>query len=110
MQSVILTLRRILRNRSFPLDGGRSGWGCERKCKSPLPLSSPVEGEDEKSRNATEASLIAAIFLTGLLLFATHASAQLKKIRLCAPGLGSGIMHAYIAKERGYFAQEGLDF
>ena len=32
-----------------------------------------------------------------------------EKVRLCAPGLGSGIMHAYIAKERGYFAQEGLD-
>src|SRR5215510_4245732 len=68
------------------------------------------KGEDGKNRNATDGSLIAAIFLTGLLLFSTHASAQLKKIRLCAPGLGSGIMHAYIAKERGYFAQEGLDF
>jgi NitT/TauT family transport system substrate-binding protein len=28
---------------------------------------------------------------------------------LCAPGVGSGIMHSYIAKERGYFAQEGFD-
>jgi NitT/TauT family transport system substrate-binding protein len=45
----------------------------------------------------------------GLLFVSTDASAQLKKVRLCAPGLGSGIMHAYVAKERGYFAQEGLD-
>jgi hypothetical protein len=116
MQSVILTLMHI-RNRSFPLDGGRPvlsvvegpEWGCERKYKSPPPLSSPVEGEDGKSRNAPDSSLIAAVFFIGLLLFVADASAQLKKIRLCAPGLGSGIMHAYVAKERGYFAQEGLD-
>ena len=43
-------------------------------------------------------------------LLLTEAGAQLRKVRLCAPGLGSGIMHAYVAKERGYFAQEGLDF
>ncbi len=42
-------------------------------------------------------------------LLLTEAGAQLKKVKLCAPGLGSGIMHAYIAKERGYFAEEGLD-
>jgi ABC-type nitrate/sulfonate/bicarbonate transport system substrate-binding protein len=46
--------------------------------------------------------------MIALLLVSTDASGQLKKIRLCAPGLGSGIMHAYIAKERGYFAQKGL--
>jgi len=116
MQSVIVTLMHI-RNRFFPLDGGKPvlsavegpGWGCERKCESPLPLSSPVEGEDGKSRNAPDSRLVAAVFFIGLLLFVTDASAQLKKVRLCAPGLGSGIMHAYIAKERGYFAQEGLD-
>jgi ABC-type nitrate/sulfonate/bicarbonate transport system substrate-binding protein len=44
----------------------------------------------------------------GFLFVSTDASAQLKKVRLCAPGLGSGIMHASVAKERGYFAQEGL--
>jgi len=43
------------------------------------------------------------------LLLCSDASAQLKKIRLCVPGVGSGIMHSYIAKERGYFAQEGLE-
>src|SRR4029434_4730576 len=111
MQSVILTLVHI-RHRSFPLDGERpvlsafegTGWRCERKCQTHLPLSSPVKGEDGKSRNAPDSSLIAAVFFIGLLLFVTDASAQLKKTRLCAPGLGSGIMHAYIAKERGYFA------
>jgi ABC-type nitrate/sulfonate/bicarbonate transport system substrate-binding protein len=94
---------------SFPLDGGRSGWGCGRDFRSPLPLSFPVEGKDGKSQNAPDSSLVAAVFFIGLLLFVTDAFAQLKKIRLCAPGLGSGIMHAYIAKERGYFAQEELD-
>ena len=68
-----------------------------------------VEEEDGKSRNAPDISLIVALFLIGILFLATNASAQLKKVRLCAPGLGSGIMHAYVAKERGYFAQEGLD-
>src|SRR5262249_54523948 len=55
-------------------------------------------------------SLVIFLYLVALLFVSTDACAQLKKIRLCAPGLGSGIMHAYIAKERGYFAQEGLDF
>src|SRR5262245_59968735 len=109
---------------SFRLDGGRAcpelaeglGWGRERDYQAPLPLSSPVEGEDIKSRSnfhrlRTHRFHFTIILLCLLFLFvSTHASAQLKKIRLCAPGLGSGIMDAYIAKERGYFAQEGLDF
>jgi ABC-type nitrate/sulfonate/bicarbonate transport system substrate-binding protein len=120
--SVISTAERNLRSLTFvrddnavlgrcdtSSDGERPGWGCETKYESPLPLSSSVEREDGKSRNAPDSSLVAAVFFIGLLLFITHASAQLKKVRLCAPGLGSGIMHAYIAKERGYFAQEGLD-
>src|SRR5262245_50917158 len=69
-----------------------------------------LQGKDRDRQKAPYSSLIAAVCLIGLLLFATDACAQLKKIRLCAPGMGSGIMHAYIAKERGYFAQEGLDF
>src|SRR6266478_947312 len=123
MQSVILTLMHI-RNRSFPLGGGRPvlsavegpGWGCERKCESPLPLSSPVEGEEIRSRSNFDRlrthrshSTIIFLYLIGFLLVSTDAIAQAKKIRLCAPGLGSGIMHAYVAKGRGYFAQEGLD-
>lgn len=44
-----------------------------------------------------------------LLCLATDAASQLRKVRLCAPGVGSGIMHSYAAKERGYFAQERLD-
>ena len=53
--------------------------------------------------------LIAWAVIHTLLSLGTEAAAQLRKVRLCAPGLGSGIMHAYVAKERGYFAQEGLD-
>src|SRR5262245_49505319 len=101
----------ILRSEnSFPLDGERLGWGCKSASESPPPFSSPVQGEERDGQKAPHSSLIAAVFLIGLLFLATDACAQLKKIRLCAPGLGSGIMHAYIAKERGYFAQEGLDF
>jgi NitT/TauT family transport system substrate-binding protein len=47
-----------------------------------------------------------------ILLFpvlAPDAAAQLRKVRLCAPGVGSGIMHTYVGKDRGYFAQEGMD-
>jgi ABC-type nitrate/sulfonate/bicarbonate transport system substrate-binding protein len=101
---------------SFPLDGGRPGWGCERDFRSPLPLSSPVKGEEIRNRTSVNrirthrrTNSIILFFVIGLLFVSTDASAQLKKIRLCAPGLGSGIMHAYVAKERGYFAQEGLD-
>ncbi len=53
--------------------------------------------------------LITCAAIYALLSLATTTDAQLRKVRLCAPGLGSGIMHAYVAKERGYFAQEGLD-
>jgi ABC-type nitrate/sulfonate/bicarbonate transport system substrate-binding protein len=80
------------------------------------PLSSPVEGEEIRSRSNFDRlrthrshSTIIFLYLIGFLLVSTDAIAQAKKIRLCAPGLGSGIMHAYVAKERGYFAQEGLD-
>src|SRR5262245_49864102 len=105
-------------SQSSPIDGGRAspelaeglGWGCKSASESPPPLSSHVRGEESDGQKAPHSSLIAAFFLIGLLFLATHASAQLKTIRLCAPGLGSGIMHAYIAKERGYFGQEGLDF
>src|SRR5262245_58069940 len=116
MQRVIVTLTRI-QHRSFPLDGGRSGWGCKSKNSSPLPLSFPVDGKEIGSRPNFNRfgsyrchSTISFLSLLFFLAISAHASAQLKKIRLCAPGLGSGIMHAYIAKERGYFAQEGLDF
>jgi hypothetical protein len=97
-------------------DGGRPGWGCERDFRSPLPLSSPVKGEEIRNRTSVNrirthrrTNSIILFFVIGLLFVSTDASAQPKKIRLCAPGLGSGIMHAYVAKERGYFAQEGLD-
>src|SRR5262245_48462159 len=110
---------------SFPLAGGRAcpelaeglGRGCKRDYQAPLPLSSPVKGEEVRTRTSFNRieihrrnNLFVFLCVIALLFVSAHASAQLKKIRLCAPGLGSGIMHAYIAKERGYFAQEGLDF
>jgi NitT/TauT family transport system substrate-binding protein len=52
---------------------------------------------------------VAAIFLIGLLSFAIDATAQLRKLRVCTPGAGTGSMHIHTAKERGYFSQEGLD-
>lgn len=95
---------------SFSIDGGRSGWGCQSDLESPLPSSSPVEGEDWESPLLACRGLAATLILIGLLFLVTSdTSAQLRKVRLCAPGVGSGIMHAYMAKERGYFAQEGLD-
>ena len=47
--------------------------------------------------------------LIALLCFGNDAGAQNRKVRICVPGVGSGFMHAYLAKERGYFRQEGLD-
>jgi len=109
-----------LSHRPFPLDGGRSVWAC-RSIQSPPPLSSPIEGKDRKRMSspvkvkARDCALrnchssFATIILIGLLIITSNAAAQLRKVRLCAPGVGSGIMHTYVAKERGYFAQEGLD-
>src|SRR5215471_59264 len=106
--------------RSFPLDAGRAcpepaeglGWGCKKDCASPLPVSSP-KGDEIQRRTKTDQTIrdSALIFLFLILLssLAGKANAQLRKVRLCAPGVGSGIMHTYVAKERGYFAQEGLD-
>lgn len=109
----------------FPLEGGRQGWGCQSDCELPPPFSSPIEGEEKKGEcapvngeEATEtyplitlrSSVVSLLLLIALLfLVNSDATAQLRKVRLCAPGVGSGIMHAYVAKERGYFAQEGLD-
>src|SRR5215831_9752639 len=106
--------------RSFPLDGGRAcpepaeglGWGCKKDCATPPPLCSPVEEEEIGSQiKANRPVFISAvIFFFPIVLssLAGKANAQLRKVRLCAPGVGSGIMHTYVAKERGYFAQEGL--
>lgn len=107
--------------RSFPLDAGRAcpepaeglGWGCKKDCATPPPLCSPVEEEEIGSQiKANRPVFISAViffFLIVLSSLAGKANAQLRKVRLCAPGVGSGIMHTYVAKERGYFAQEGLD-
>lgn len=50
--------------------------------------------------------LLLALTLPGL---GNEALAQAKKIKVCTPGAGTGSMHIYTAKDRGYFAQEGLD-
>jgi len=78
-----------------------------------------LEGEDRDNRIETYREKtyrhllsrisIATIFLSGLLFLATDAGAQLRKVRVCTPGAGTGSMHIHTAKERGYFAQEGLD-
>jgi ABC-type nitrate/sulfonate/bicarbonate transport system substrate-binding protein len=47
--------------------------------------------------------------LIGLLFFGFDANAQLRKVKVCTPGAGTGSMHIYTAKDRGYFSQEGLD-
>ena len=98
---------------SFPLDGGRSGWGCERAGESPPPLSSPVEGEESDwerpERHAIGKFGFLLLILIAFVGLADNAFAQLKKIKVCTPGAGTGSMHIYAAKDRGYFAQEGLD-
>jgi ABC-type nitrate/sulfonate/bicarbonate transport system substrate-binding protein len=104
---------------SSPLTGEDQDGGAKLftgSCGSPLPLSSPVEGEDIKSRTSfnrirshrSNHSVI-FFFVLVLLFVSTDATAQLKKIRVCTPGAGTGSMHIYTAKERGYFAQENLD-
>jgi ABC-type nitrate/sulfonate/bicarbonate transport system substrate-binding protein len=75
-----------------------------------------LEGEEIKSRTSlnrvrSDRSNHSVIFFFVILLFFvfTEANAQLKKIRVCTPGAGTGSMHIHTAKERGYFAQENLD-
>ena len=53
--------------------------------------------------------LMGPFLLIALLCLGSDAEAQNRKVRICVPGVGSGFMHAYLAKERGYFRQEGLD-
>ena len=73
------------------------------------------EASDEVRRCHTIVSLkvnlglIVSVLLIALLLVAADTSAQVRKVRLCTPGAGTGSMHIYTAKDRGYFAQEGLD-
>ncbi|MGE5307143.1 MAG: ABC transporter substrate-binding protein [Alphaproteobacteria bacterium] len=95
---------------SFPLDGGRQGWGRGNEIESPPPSSSPIEVEETVGQvSSLYVSVVSLLLIGFLFLVNSDAAAQLKKVRLCAPGVGSGIMHAYVAKARGYFAQEGLD-
>ena len=82
---------------SFPLDGGRPGWGCERDFRSPLPLSSPVKGEEIRNRTSVNrtrthrrTNSIILFFVIGLLFVSTHVSAQLKKNQIVRARLGIG--------------------
>lgn len=112
----MLPLRLDLK--SFPIDVGRLGWGCGKNSKLPPPLSL-VEGEEGNSckdqlRNKSRRHLSArvSVFLVsliGLLFLNSNVAAQSRKIRVCTPGAGTGSMHIYTAKERGYFAEEKLD-
>ncbi len=73
------------------------------------------ESSDEVRRCYTIVSLkvnlglIVSVLLIALLLVATDTSAQFKKLKVCTPGAGTGSMHIYTAKDRGYFAQERLE-
>ena len=94
---------------SFPFDGGRSGSGCEHANQSPPRSIFPVAGEVERRRAAVFQPGLVAITLGVLLLHSANVFAQLKKVKVCTPGAGTGSMHIYAAKDRGYFTQEGLD-
>jgi ABC-type nitrate/sulfonate/bicarbonate transport system substrate-binding protein len=52
---------------------------------------------------------LVALLALMLLCRQNQALAQVRKIKVCTPGAGTGSMHIYAAKDRGYFAQEGLD-
>ena len=79
------------------------------ECASPPPLSSPVEGEDRRKRVVTVRGAIVTITLIALMLLCSDGIAQLRKVKVCTPGAGTGSMHIHTAKDRGYFSQEGLD-
>jgi NitT/TauT family transport system substrate-binding protein len=65
---------------------------------------------DSKRKEMKSVGILMGLFiLIALLCFGSNAEAQNRKVRICVPGVGSGFMHAYLAKERGYFRQEGLD-
>ena len=52
---------------------------------------------------------LVALLALMLLCLQNQALAQVRKIKVCTPGAGTGSMHIYAAKDRGYFAQEELD-
>jgi NitT/TauT family transport system substrate-binding protein len=49
------------------------------------------------------------VLILALFCSAGAARAQTRQIKVCTPGAGTGSMHIYTAKDRGYFTQEGLD-
>jgi len=65
---------------------------------------------DFKREEMKSVGILMGLFILIILFcFDSDGEAQNRKVRICVPGVGSGFMHAYLAKERGYFRQEGLD-
>ncbi len=99
---------------SSPLMGEDKGGGDSASRAHPYPNLPPSRGKESDQEGDERVAKLTLVFnlliFIGFAFLTTTASAQLKKVRLCAPGVGSGIMHTYVAKERGYFAQEGIDF
>ena len=60
-------------------------------------------------RTNGETPLVSAMTAIIFVLLCSSAFAQLRKMKVCTPGAGTGSMHIYTAKDRGYFAQEKLD-
>ena len=48
------------------------------------------------------------MLLIELLFFHAPAMAQMRTIRVCTPGASPSFTYLYIARDRGYFAQEGM--
>jgi ABC-type nitrate/sulfonate/bicarbonate transport system substrate-binding protein len=72
-------------------------------------LSFLAKGENGNRPLGTVWNFVTLFLLIELLFFNSNATAQLRKVKVCTPGAGTGNMHIHTAKERGYFSQEGLD-
>jgi len=53
--------------------------------------------------------LITSLFLFVLVLLWSDANAQMRNMRVCLPGNSPEFTYLYIARDRGYFAQEKMD-
>ena len=77
------------------------------KSRSPSPHSSPVRGEEARARKPYSVSVVfGLVFLSGLGIF--H-SAQAENIKIGLPSVTITAMPFFVAKEHGFFQQEGLN-
>lgn len=77
------------------------------KSRSPSPHSSPVKGEEARARKRYSVSVVfGLVLLSGLGIF--H-SAQAENIKIGLPSVTITAMPFFVAKEHGFFKQEGLD-